>query len=39
VIPLATTIPALASLAVVAALCSALVVYERAPRRASTSAR
>jgi low temperature requirement protein LtrA len=39
VIPLATAIPALASLAVVAALCSALVVYERAPRRASTSAR
>ena len=36
VIPLATSIAALASLAIVAALCGALVVYETAPRRAST---
>jgi low temperature requirement protein LtrA len=39
VVPLATTMPALASLAVVAALCSALVIYESAPRLASNAAR
>jgi low temperature requirement protein LtrA len=33
VVPLATTMPALVSLAVVAALCSALVIFESAPRR------